>query len=289
MKVLVIGSHGQLGHELSHSKPAEVELHATDASSLDITDQRQVSDKIDELQPEAVINAAAYTAVDKAESEREKAYLVNQKGPGNIARSCLGAGSRFIHVSTDFVFDGRSPSPYLPDDRPHPLGVYGESKLLGERVVAEETKGQALIIRTAWVYSAYGNNFVKTMLRLMHEKEQLGVIYDQVGSPTWARTLAETIWTATISFPQAKGYYHWTDAGVASWYDFAVAIQSEALALGLLEKEIPIMPIRTSQYPTPARRPSYTVLDCSSTWKDFRISPIHWRVSLRKMLQEMSS
>ena len=217
------------------------------------------------------------------------AYLVNESGPRNIARACSATGCRFIHISTDFVFDGKSPLPYLPNDTPRPLGVYGDSKLQGEKAVDEETNGEALIIRTAWVYSAHGSNFVKTMLKLMRERGQLNVIYDQAGSPTWVRTLANTVWTSVVSFPKAKGIYHWTDAGVASWYDFAVAIQSEALTLGLLNKEIPIVPIRTRQYPTPAKRPSYTVLDCSRTWSDFSISPVHWMVSLKKMLRTIPS
>jgi dTDP-4-dehydrorhamnose reductase len=287
MKVLVIGSRGQLGHELSFTKPAEIDLSAVDVDGLDITDGAQVKRKIGDLRPDVVINAAAYTAVDKAETDRDAAFLVNASGPGNIARACQSVGCRCIHVSTDFVFDGASPLPYLPEDEPHPLNVYGESKYQGDKRVAEETNGQALILRTAWVYSAHGNNFVKTMLGLMRDRERLTVIYDQVGSPTWARTLASTIWTAVVSFPQAKGLYHWTDAGVASWYDFAVAIQSEALTLGLLEKAIPVLPIRTSQYPTPATRPASTVLDCSSTWNDFSISPVHWRVCLQEMLREM--
>ncbi len=285
MKALIIGSNGQLGSELAYTKPAEIDLHAVDVDSLDITDSAQVNNKIAELRPDVVVNAAAYTAVDKAETDRDAAFMVNESGPGNIARACSVAGCRFIHVSTDFVFDGTTPLPYLPEDSPQPLGVYGESKYQGEKAVLKETNGAALIFRTAWVYSAHGNNFVKTMLGLMREREQLGVIYDQAGSPTWARTLAKTIWTAAVSFPKAKGIYHWTDAGVASWYDFALAIQAEALPLGLLDKEIPIMPIRTSQYPTPAKRPAYTVLDCSSTWNDFSISPVHWRVSLKEMLK----
>lgn len=253
--------------------------------SLDITDNVRVNRKITDLMPNVVINAAAYTAVDKAESERDAAFMVNESGPRNIARACSTAGCRFIHVSTDFVFDGKSPLPYMPEDSPQPLNVYGDSKFQGEKAVLMETNGEALIFRTAWVYSAHGNNFVKTMLGLMREREQLGVIYDQLGSPTWARSLAKTIWTAVVSFPKAKGIYHWTDAGVASWYDFATAIQDEALILGLLDKAIPIMPIRSHQYPTPAKRPANTVLDCSSTWQDFAISPIHWRASLKAMLQ----
>jgi dTDP-4-dehydrorhamnose reductase len=287
LKILIIGSHGQLGNELSTTKPAGIELHAVDVDSLDITDAEQVDKKIATLLPDVVINAAAYTAVDHAETDRDAAYLVNEKGPENIAGACKAANCRLIHVSTDFVFDGTTPAPYLPEDPPRPLNVYGDSKYRGELAVVRESGGKALILRTAWVYSAHGNNFVKTMLGLMRTREQLGVIYDQTGSPTWARTLAETIWTAVVSHPRASGMYHWTDAGVASWYDFAVAIQAEALALGLLDKAIPIMPIRTSQYPTPATRPAYTVLDCSRTWKDFSISPVHWRTALTEMLREI--
>jgi dTDP-4-dehydrorhamnose reductase len=285
LKVLIIGSNGQLGHELSYTQPAKIDLYEMDVDSLDITDAEQVNRKIGDLKPDVVINAAAYTAVDKAESDRDAAFRVNELGPGNIARACSAVGCRFIHVSTDFVFDGTSPLPYLPEDLPQPLGVYGESKFQGEKAVLKETNGETLIFRTAWVYSTHGKNFVKTMLGLMREREQLGVIYDQVGSPTWARTLAKTIWTATVFFPKASGIYHLTDAGVASWYDFAVAIQTEALALGLLDKSIPIAPIRTNQYPTPAKRPAFTVLDCSSTWRDFSISPVHWRISLKEMLR----
>ncbi|MGB3209230.1 MAG: dTDP-4-dehydrorhamnose reductase [Desulforhopalus sp.] len=285
MKVLIIGSNGQLGHELIYTRPEKLDLYAVDIDSLDITDPLQVDKNIAELKPDVVINGAAYTAVDKAESDTNAAFMVNKTGPENIARACHAAGCRLIHVSTDFVFDGNSPLPYLPETTPRPLNVYGKSKHQGEEAVIRETKGDVLIFRTAWVYSAHGSNFVKTMLNLMRTKEQLGVIYDQAGSPTWARTLAKTIWTAAVAYPKSKGIYHWTDAGVASWYDFAVTIQSEALALGLLNKEIPIMPIRTSQYPTPAKRPAYTVLDCSATWEDFSLNSSHWRVSLKEMLQ----
>jgi dTDP-4-dehydrorhamnose reductase len=285
VKILTIGSNGQLGHELSYTKPAGVNLYSVDIDALDITNSEQVQATINSLQPDLVINAAAYTAVDKAETDIETAFAVNEKGPENIARSCHSVGSRFIHVSTDFIFSGNSPLPYAPEDTAEPLSIYGKSKLCGEHAALKETNGEALIFRTAWVYSAHGNNFVKTMLRLMQEKEQISVIYDQTGSPTWARTLANTIWAAALDFRNSKGIYHWTDAGIASWYDFAVAIQAEALSLGLLDKEIPISPIRTSQYPTPAKRPSNSVLDCSKTWTDFTIQPAHWRVSLNQMLK----
>jgi dTDP-4-dehydrorhamnose reductase len=285
--VLIIGSYGQLGRELSHTCPADIELRAVDADTLDITNSNRVTSYIKQLRPNVVVNAAAYTAVDKAESERDVAIAVNELGAANIAIACSEIGARFIHISTDFVFNGSSPLPYMPTDTPEPLGVYGESKYNGETAVIRETANEALIFRTAWVYSAHGANFVKTMLRLMREKDTLNVIYDQAGSPTWARTLAQLIWRAIKKYPEVKGVYHWTDAGISSWYDFAIAIQSEALKQGLLDKEIPISPIRTSQYPTPAARPAYSVLDCSNTWNDFAISPTHWRLSLHDMLTEL--
>lgn len=284
MKVLVIGSYGQLGTELSLTQPSEIDLFSVDVDTLDITDGMMVQAYIDNIRPDVIINAAAYTAVDKAETDKDLAFAVNEHGPANIARSCHSIGCRFIHVSTDFVFDGKSPLPYMPEDQPSPLSVYGMSKHMGEKAVLKNTSGTALIFRTAWVYSSHGNNFVKTMLRLMREKDQLRVVFDQIGSPTWARTLAKTIWSSVLSHKQASGIYHWTDSGVASWYDFAVAIQHEAITLGLLERVIPILPIRTEQYPTPAKRPANSVLDCSKTWKDFSITPEHWRVRLRQML-----
>lgn len=173
MKVLIVGANGQLGHELSNTKPANIVSYAADVDSLDITDAEHVFREIGRLRPDVVINAAAYTAVDKAEEDREIAFKVNESGPRNIARACSAAGCRFIHVSTDFVFDGKSSLPSLPDDSPRPLNVYGDSKYRVEKAVIEESRGNAFIFRTAWVYSAYGTNFVKTMLRLMREKNSL--------------------------------------------------------------------------------------------------------------------
>jgi dTDP-4-dehydrorhamnose reductase len=200
-----------------------------------------------------------------------------------VAQAAQEVGARVIHVSTDFVFDGSKGRPYTPDDEPKPLNVYGRTKLAGEQLVRERTAGAALIVRTAWVYAAQGHNFVRTMLRLMREREPVGVVCDQVGTPTWARGLARALWIAVERF-DIRGLVHWTDAGVASWYDFAVAIQEEALTLGLLPGAVPISPLRTEEFPRPARRPSYSVLDKTSGWAALGGPPPHWRVNLRCML-----
>ena len=235
--------------------------------------------------PALLINAAAYTAVDRAESEPGPALRVNGEGPAVLAAACRRHGTRLFHVSTDFVFDGRASVPYAPDATPAPLGEYGRSKLAGEQAVLE-TLSDALVVRTGWVYSLAGNNFVKTMLRLMAEREALSVVVDQVGTPTWARGLARLLWQAAGQ-EGLSGIYHWSDAGVCSWYDFAVAIAEEAVALGLLPRGPKIHPIPGSAYPTPAKRPAFSVLDKRSSWEDFAIEGIHWRVQLRQMLREM--
>lgn len=287
MKVLIAGASGQAGSELQRTAPASAELVCFDSSRLDITDREQVLAVVGEVAPQLIINAAAYTAVDKAESEREQAYAVNATGVGHLATAAAADGVRLIHISTDFVFDGSKSSPYQPGDPTGPQGVYGASKLEGERLVAEQSDGQALIVRTAWLYSASGHNFVNTMLRLMRERDELGVVADQAGTPTWARTLASAIWAAANK-PELSGIYHWSDAGVATWYDFAVAIQEEGLARGLLDRPTSIRPIRTEDYPTPACRPAYSVLDSSATCADFQIREEHWRVCLRQMMEELT-
>ena len=286
MKVLITGAGGQVGWELQRTVSTDIEITALHRVELDIADQAAVMSVIKELQPDLVINAAAYTAVDKAEEEVDRAYKVNVDGAANIARAVEDCSARLIHISTDFVFDGTGTKPYLPGDEPKPSGVYGASKLQGERAVMTETSGRAVILRTAWIYSVHGSNFVKTMLRLMAEREELGVVDDQVGTPTWAKELAKTIWLIAGK-TDMQGTYHWTDDGKASWYDFALAIQEEAYGLGLLQKTIPIKPIKTEEYPTPARRPAYSVLDKTSTLEALDCKAPHWRESLIKMLIEL--
>lgn len=283
--VVVTGAGGQLGRELTLTASSDVECIAFDRQSLDIVDPAAIYDLLQHKQPQLLINTAAYTAVDKAEVEPDLAMDVNARGPGHLATACAAAGVRMIHVSTDFVFDGEAARPYQPDAPTAPVSEYGRSKLAGERAVHSALPG-ALIVRTSWVYSRFGANFVKTMLRLMSERDELGVVCDQVGTPTWARGLANALWAAADR-PQLQGTYHWSDAGVCSWYDFAQAIYEEGRSVGLLEGEVKIKPIPGSSYPTPAHRPAYSVLDKTSSWRDFETQGVAWREQLRAMLLDM--
>lgn len=287
MKVVIAGAGGQLGFELQKTAPKNYEVIALARNDLDITHAEDVKNKIAALKPQLIINAAAYTAVDAAESDIDLANAVNNVGAANLADAAHNVHARFIHISTDFVFDGNKGSPYLPSDRPNPLSSYGRSKLLGEKQVLAATQNKALIVRTSWVYSTHGKNFVKTILNLLKQRDQLSVISDQVGSPTWAQTLASAIWCAAEK-NNLQGIYHWSDAGVASWYDFAVAIQHEAIQQKLLSRAIPIHPIHTSDYPLPAKRPAYSVMDKSAAWRDFAIAPLHWQSALKQMLAELA-
>lgn len=283
MKVLIAGAAGQLGRALVATAPAGAEVLALPRDGFDIRDAENVGRLLGAARPDLVVNAAAYTAVDKAESDRDAAFAVNATAAGRLAQAAADAGARFVHVSTDFVFDGESSAHYRPESRPAPLSVYGESKLLGEQLVAAAHPG-ALILRTAWVYAATGGNFVRTMLRLMRERPEIRVVADQVGTPTHAAGLARAIWA--LDGARLHGIHHWTDAGVASWYDFAVAIRDEALAIGLLDAHVPVVPIRTCDYPTPARRPRMSLLDKTSAWA-VTGPAAHWRDELRAALAQM--
>jgi dTDP-4-dehydrorhamnose reductase len=211
---------------------------------------------------------------------------VNRDGAGVLARAATAAGARMAHVSTDFVFDGETSRPYRPDDPAAPLGVYGASKHAGDQAVAAAAP-DALIVRTAWVYSPWGGNFLKTMLRIMAERGEVRVVADQIGTPTSAATLAATLWG--LSGAQATGIFHCTDAGVASWYDFAQAIAEDAHAMGMLASGVQVRPIATRDYPTPARRPAYSVLDKTSTWAVLGEPPPHWRVVMRGVLEQLEA
>lgn len=285
MKVLLIGATGQLGWELVRTCPDTIELSALDCPEIDLCSRQSVDQCLRKVSPDCIINAAAYTAVDLAEQEEKAADLLNHQAVLELATLCEKNKIRLVHISTDFVFNGQHYRPYTPEDIPCPESVYGKSKLEGERAVEQVMNHRALIIRTAWLYSAHGKNFVKTLLNLMKEKDELKVIDEQVGSPTWAFGLARAIWASVER--ELTGLFHWTDAGVASWYDFAVAIQEEALSAGLLTQAIPIFPVPTSEYPTPAKRPLYGVLDKRSMWQATGITPVHWRVQLRSMLKEL--
>jgi dTDP-4-dehydrorhamnose reductase len=283
--ILLTGANGQLGYELQRSKPNAYNIFACDVEQLDITELKNVRDYITANNIDLIINAAAYTAVDKAESDKDLAYKVNETGAQHLATVAKETSIPLIHVSTDFVFSGQQGSPYTTEDEATPDSVYGASKLAGEQQIINTMPDNYLIVRTSWLYSAHGNNFVKTMLRLMQEKSQLGIVADQTGTPTWAKTLADTIWA--LEAKQAQGIYHCSDNGVASWYDFAVAIQQHAMNEGLLHKKIPVKPIQTSDYPTPAKRPAYSVMDKSKTETTLGYSLPHWQESLINMLKEL--
>lgn len=286
MKVFVVGSQGQLGQTLVETVPDAIDFAGADLPELDIEDRAALEARFAAEQPGFVVNAAAYTAVDKAESEPDVARRINVDGARNVAQAAREAGARVIHISTDFVFDGSKTEPYTPADTPAPLGVYGQTKLDGDIAACDITDGDAIVIRTAWLYSRFGHNFVKTMLRLMKERDALSIVADQRGTPTWAGSLAEVIWAA-IDQDLPGGIYHWTDGGEASWYAFAEEIYREARALGILDRDVTIRPIATAEYPTPARRPAYSVLDCSATVTALGVGQRPWATRLQQMLTEM--
>lgn len=285
MRVLVLGAGGQVGRAVTQAAPAGLDVLTRTRAELDIGDEAAVTRFLGEMPVDWIVNGAAYTAVDRAESEHAQAQAINGTAVGVLARAAGRSGARLVHLSTDFVFDGRSNRAYRPDDATHPLSVYGATKLAGEQAALGQG-AQSLVLRTAWVYDASGRNFVLTMLRLMRERPEVRVVADQIGAPTWATGIARVIW-GLITANAPAGLLHWTDAGVASWYDFAVAIQEEALARGLLTQAVPIVPIATAAYPTPAERPKFSVLDSAATRTLLGVPAQHWRHNLRNMLDEL--
>lgn len=283
MKALITGAAGQLGRALVARAPRGWACRGLTRDELDLTDPDAIARVIAEEAPDVVINAAAYTAVDRAESEEDLAFAINARAVGAMAPALAVAGGHLVHVSTDFVFDGASAAAYRPNDARNPLSAYGRSKAAGEDAAGPG----ASVLRTAWVYGAGGANFVATMLRLMRSMPQVRVVADQIGAPTWASGLADVAWG--LALQRAPGTFHHSDAGVASWYDFAVAVQEEALSLGLLEEAVPVIPITTADYPTPARRPAFSLLDSGTTRALLGTQAVHWRVNLRRMLAEQKA
>lgn len=280
MRVLITGAGGQLGGALQRTAPAWAEINAIDVEDVDLTDPAMLAARLLVEAPDLIINAAAYTAVDRAESEETLARAVNADAVRIMVEAMAGTGGKVVHVSTDYVFDGTSSAPYAPDAQRNPQSAYGRTKAEGE----DALRVCDLLVRTAWVYEAGGANFVRTMIRLMKGREELGVVADQIGSPTWATGLARTIWGLVER--KAGGTFHHSDAGVASWYDFAVAIAEEAHGLGLLARIPVIRPITTADYPTPAKRPAFSLLDCGATRAALGEEAVHWRTNLRLMLKQ---
>lgn len=287
MRVLLTGANGQVGRALLACAPRHVSITALTHAELDIADADAVARATRRLAPQVVINTAAYTAVDRAEAEAELARRINASGPRHLAAAARSCAARLVHLSTDYVFDGTSCTPYRPDDAPAPLSVYGRTKLEGEEAVRELLPEHSVILRTAWVYAARGSNFLLTMLRLMRSGGPVRVVADQIGTPTAAAAVAEAVWSIVVH-PEISGVHHWTDAGIASWYDFAVAIAEEADARGLLSGEVSVLPIGTRDYPTTARRPPFSVLDRSSL-RTLGLPPVHWRQRLRCVLAEIGN
>lgn len=288
--VLMTGGSGQLGETLKRHWPGPLgenaRLFCPDRETLDITRPDSIDAYLQTQKFTAIINAAAYTAVDKAEQEPEQASEVNARGPANLARLAKHYQLPLLHISTDFVFDGSKKSPWQPADPTAPLGVYGRTKLEGEQAVLDTLGEDAVVIRTSWLYSAFGHNFVKTMLRLMDERDSLRVVNDQIGSPTSTNSLVQVI-LAILGKGEIAGIYHWCDGGEISWFDFAVAIQTEALAQQLIDRKIPIAPISTAEYPTPARRPAYSVLDVTATQSIVDCPEQNWLLQLREVIGQI--
>lgn len=282
IKILVTGSNGQLGSELKEmalSYP-QTDFIFLDRNQFSITDSEACKNFFELHKPQYFINCAAYTAVDKAEDEKEKAFEINGNAVGNMALLCHQYHCKFVHVSTDYVFNGNSQRPLKETDAVDPVNAYGESKLLGEQL-ALKNNPDAVIIRTSWVYSYYGKNFVKTMLRLMNEKESIQVVSDQMGSPTYAADLAETIIQITNSKKWMPGIYNYSNEGIISWFEFAVEIKK------LTNSSCMVHPVTTEQFTTPARRPAYSVLDKSKIEKIYQIKIKSWKDSLKTCLKKL--
>ena len=282
--ILVTGGNGQLGSELKDLANVYTSYRFvfSDRDEMSITDEASVRQAFEKERPDFLVNCAAYTAVDLAETEKETANEINGKAVGILAGMCKEFGSRFVHISTDYVFSGKEQRPLLETDAVDPVNAYGESKLLGERL-ALQYEPASIIIRTAWVYSAHGKNFVKTMMRLMAERESISVVSDQFGSPTYAADLAQLIMTIIDSGRWEPGIYNFSNEGIINWFDFAVEIKKQTGAA------CTVNPISTDMYPTPARRPAYSVLDKSKVRRVYGVQPANWQESLRHCIGRLNA
>ncbi|MNQ60833.1 dTDP-4-dehydrorhamnose reductase [compost metagenome] len=291
MRVLITGARGQVGHELLRLAPEEFLAHGLGSTALDIGNAAQVAKVVAEFQPQLIINAAAYTAVDKAESDAERAWAVNRDGVANLAIAAERLGIPVFHISTDYVFAGDAREPYRESDPVGPTGVYGASKLGGEVMLAANCS-RNIILRTSWVFGAHGNNFVKTMLRLGREREELGVVADQHGCPTSAASIARALWALAVQYRERGalqwGVYHYAGAPACTWHEFALEIFRQAHELGLLERVPVVRAIATTDYPTPATRPAWSVLDCSKLHAAHDIAQADWREELGLVLRELA-
>lgn len=289
-RILVTGAHGQVGRELMRLTPNKLEVSGLGSTELDICDALAVDDVIERLQPCMIINAAAYTAVDKAESEPEKAYAVNATGVANLARSTAAYAIPLMHLSTDYVFPGDTRTPYREEDRPAPASIYGASKLAGEQAL-QALNPRHIILRTNWVFSPHGHNFVKTMLRLAHERTELSVVTDQQGGPTSAASIAKLLWQLCEHYLQQGslpwGIYHFSGQPACDWCTFAREIFTQATTIGLIPHVPQLNGISSKDYPTPAKRPSFSVLDCSKLEMQLSTACNDWKDELATCLQTL--
>lgn len=294
MKLLLLGGNGQVGRELRRTLPAlghvvvATRAGAEGELAADFDAPDSVGELVRRIAPDVVVNAVAHTAVDRAESEPDAAFRVNALAPAAIAQACAATGALLLHYSTDYVFDGSASRPYREDDVTAPLGVYGASKLAGEEAVRASGARHA-ILRTAWVYAAHGKNFLHTMLRLASERDELRVVADQIGAPTPAAWIADASARIVAHGVPASGTWHLVAAGETSWHGFAEAIIDEALAAGLLARRPRVLPITTADYPTPARRPAYSVLDTTRLRRDFGIAAPEWRDGLHAVIEGLAA
>ncbi len=286
--ILLTGASGQLGStfcsSFQNSKLQEnYRLFPMDSSAIDFLDENAILHALKSCMPSVVVNCAAFTAVDAAEEHHDRAKKVNSDAVRVIARWAKVNMAKVIHISTDFVFDGAKKLPYLPSDKPNPLSVYGRTKLDGEKYILELMPDAGMIVRTSWLYSEYGTNFLKSMLRLMSEKDAIRVVGDQYGCPTSTRTLTNLLFEI-IGKDDISGVHHWNDGGNISWYEFAAEIQKQGLDIGLLERRIPIFPIETSEYPAQASRPLYSVLDCGLSNTRYGLESGNWKKELSRVI-----
>jgi len=285
MKILITGCNGQVGNELMKLCTLNHhEVFGYDLPDLDICNLSEILNKVEKIMPDFVVNCAAYTAVDKAESDKTLAFAVNESGPANLAEATAQYNIPFIHISTDYVFNGEKKESYLETDETCPTSVYGISKLAGEKAVQEKNKNH-IIIRTSWVFSPFGHNFVKTMLKLSQERETLKVVADQKGCPTSARSIANVILEIMKKGINGKtGLYHFSQQPPSSWHELASEVVQQARQSGFMVKTREVLPITTEEYPTPAKRPENSVLNCEKVYKTFNINPSFWKESIKETL-----
>lgn len=295
-RILLTGSDGQVGQELQKTLESWGTVIGVGRNTLDLAQPAAIQQILHQVKPDLIVNAAAYTAVDRAETEPAAAEAINAIAPAIMAESAQQLGADLIHISTDYVFDGQKNTPYTEQDSPNPVSVYGHTKLGGEQAIQQawlhrpaDRTNSYFILRTAWVYGVHGkSNFVKTMLKLGSEREQIRVVSDQLGTPTWSQHLAQAIAQLIPKLtPEASGTYHFANSGAASWYDFAIAIFEEAEQLGFPLKVQSVIPITTAEYPTPAQRPAYSILGCAKVSTLLETHPPHWKTALRQMLIEL--